>query len=113
MTERIIQGDRLRAGRAQSHGDGLSQQGAAECRRNNRVASERCPRRRCQVRVIKIDARSHLTVMPSDSVVDVVLSARSRAAITLGITDDGEQIVSAIDGADAAAHLSSVMSRLR
>ena len=43
--------------------------------------------------------------MPSDSVVDVVLSARSRAAITLGITDDGEQIVSAIDGADAAAHL--------
>ena len=39
------------------------------------------------------------------SLVDVVLSARSRAAISLGLTHTGEQVVSAIDGDDAAAHL--------
>jgi len=41
----------------------------------------------------------------SHTLVDVVLSSRSRAAISLGITEAGEQIVSAIDGDDAAAHL--------
>ena len=49
-------------------------------------------------------ARAPLRVCAA-AVIDVILSARSSAAITISLSSAGEQVVTRLDGADAAAHL--------